>query len=202
VTHRINVPLARLILAQLLAAPRRWRQGLWLSRPYPRELQGPTNTIHNCETSGCFAGWAVVLGGYKTNSIGSILTDDLTPPTRDRIAAVYGEHNRPEPGEYASTQEVATVALGLTRDQATELFAAENTLRNLYGLLELWTEGEITTPDDLPEWADWPPSYLEGYWQDNPEPDDQESAGCDCAECRGDEPDDTCHCGHPDCGAC
>jgi hypothetical protein len=164
-THTINVPLAERILGQILAAPARWTQDDWLSRPYAVDQQAPTDTVENCQTSGCFAGWAVVLSGYKTGSGGAGDVHDI--PARVRDAWEIGWERGPAEGVVPiglPVRDVAAVELGLTSDQAGELFAAGNSLRDLYERLARLTEGEIVVPDDLPEWADMGPSALADYF--------------------------------------
>jgi hypothetical protein len=165
-THTINVPLAEKVLGQILAAPKRWRQSVWMNRPYALEEQSAEDTVDNCATSGCFAGWTVVLAGHKTSASGW-----LDAPSDDLLAAIgevyppaeYGWRDDPAP---ASAREVATVELGLDAVQAAYLFEASNTLRDLYDYLAEWTEGEIVRPADLPEWADMTSDELGEYFYD------------------------------------
>jgi len=165
-THTINVPLARRILAQITATPQRWRQGIWLDRPYDIEQQSPEDTVDNCNTMGCFAGWAVVLSGVKTNW--NNLPAEVSPIAADWMEGQYGY--RPDyPGEI-SVAVMAAAYLGLDVRQKADLFSGSNTLRDLYEYLKEWTEREITVPDDLPEWADYESDQLEDYFAPEDEP--------------------------------
>lgn len=158
-THTINVELARRVLDQILAAPARWTQDDWLRRPYAPERQAPTNTVDNCETTGCFAGWTIVLAGYKTSrTFGDVL--DIPQRVRDawRVGWQYPDQGVSPMG--MPVRDVAAVELGLTDNQAGELFGATNTLRYLYESLSHYTDGEIEVPADLPVWADYGPTDL------------------------------------------
>ena len=161
-THTINVPLARRVLNQIITVPKRWTQDDWLTRPYDPEQQAPTDTVENCGTTGCFGGWTVVLAGYKTR----YSTDVLDIPQRIRNAweRAWGLDDPGVRPVGIPVRDVAAVELGLTDHQAGELFAASNTLRDLYRLLAEYTEGEIEVPDDLPEWADLGPTALREYF--------------------------------------
>jgi len=171
-THTINVPLAEKVLAQIMAAPKRWTQTAWLNRPYAPEEQAPENTVDNCKTSGCFAGWAVVLGGRTTHQVtGHILNPD--PALLPRVDAIYPYlADIYSPSERLSVRSVAAADLGLDDDQAERLFEASNTLSDLYEYLEAWTDGEITPPADLPAWANLGPDELDDYFSPENEADD------------------------------
>lgn len=179
--HTINVPLARQVLAQLHAAPRRWTQNLWLNRPYPEAAQAPTDTVDNCRTSGCFAGWTAVLAGYKTDSLGRLTAEAIPAPVRDHIARTfdlphdpqycgwgseYGWMRRSYGARVYGVKHVAAAELGLTDEQAGALFDGNNTLRRIYELLSEFTDGEIEVPADLPDWANIDPDDLGMYWED------------------------------------
>jgi hypothetical protein len=161
-THTINVPLAQKVLAQILAAPERWTQSCWLNRPYEPAQQSPFDTVDNCATSGCFAGWTAVLDGYKTDAYGSLIDVPASLPAKIREAYDYREGDEDDGddmdtsyyADYPRVQHAATVSLGLNPEQAGLLFESTNTLRDLYDYLAEWTEGEIVVPDNLPVWAD------------------------------------------------
>jgi hypothetical protein len=159
-THTINVPLARKVLAQILAAPSRWKQGVWLLRPYAPEQQSAEDTVDNCETYGCFAGWAVVLSGVKTDW--SNRPAELPPLVVDWMDEHYDYE--PDGPEEVGVASVAAAQLGLNVEQKCDLFSGGNTLRDLYEYLEEFTEGEITVPDDLPEWADLDSDEMENLF--------------------------------------
>jgi len=160
-THTINVPLARKVLDQIEAAPQRWTQDIWLERPYELDEQSAEDTVENCETSGCFAGWTVVLSGHRTAApyhVGPRVRD-VSPQTRARIRTLYGwmlmgDDDSASVDELINVRAVAAAELGLDVDQASTLFEASNTLSDLYTYLEAWTDGEITppAPEDRPEW--------------------------------------------------
>jgi hypothetical protein len=151
-SHTINVPLARRVLDQIMAAPARWRQGIWLERPYPLGQQSPENTVDNCETTGCFAGWTVVLAGHKTGG-SRVMPDTVSSDLRAVVDRLFGHPDYPGVVDL-SVRTVAAARLGLTGEQANRLFDGNNTLRTIYAYLSEWTDGEIAIPDPLPAWAD------------------------------------------------
>jgi hypothetical protein len=168
-THTINVPLARQVLAQIEAVPARWTQDDWLRRPYAPEDQSADDTIENCDTTGCFAGWAVVLAGFKTRSLNRVI--DVPDDLRGTIRGTFGWDLGPH---MVDVQAVAAVQLGLNESQAYYLFQASNTYRGLYTYLERWTGGEIATPEVLPDWADLTADDLAERFGRDPNVEDDE----------------------------
>lgn len=165
-THNINVPLARRVLAQITAAPERWTQDDWLCRPYDVDEQSAENTVENCRTAGCFAGWTVVLGGRKTRRLGTTLADE---DVSDVLAWIRREGGYDDDIDLvradATVKPAAAAMLGLTAGQADRLFRASNSFRDLVEYLRDWTDGEIERPPEWPEWADLGPSRLTEYWE-------------------------------------
>jgi hypothetical protein len=173
--HTINVPLARQVLTQILDAPRRWNQDIWLDRPYLVNQQSATDTSDeaDCETTGCFAGWAVVLDGWKTTSHGTSVVN-ATDELRDKIANVWrnadwmNDDDVPFRATYPDVQATAAAALGLNFGQQADLFHHANTLHTIYTYLAEWTEGEIAVPADAdqPDWFDVPGNDLAEWFAD------------------------------------
>lgn len=113
---RINVPLLRKTLEHITAHPTEWNQEYW-GRTFNNERD------EVCGTAYCLAGHAVVMTGHTltfSNGGYSHFTDQ-------------GE----EIGEVAERE------LGLTYDEAYELFHDQNSLFDLWELAEQFTDGEI-----------------------------------------------------------
>jgi hypothetical protein len=175
-THTINVPLARQVLTQIMDAPRRWNQDIWLDRPYLVDQQSATDTSDevDCETTGCFAGWAVVLDGWKTSTHGTRVVNG-TPELHDKIAAIWRvadafmtEDDVSFRAEYPDVQATAAAALGLNYGQQAALFHHTNSLHTIFAYLGDWTEGEIAMPADAdqPAWFHVAGNHLNDWFDD------------------------------------
>jgi hypothetical protein len=91
----------------------RWRQDVWFET---RDVSG-----RYCGTAGCLAGWCAFVNGYT--EIGKDALHLFNPTTG---------HCIPRSG----IREWATDRLGLDDNQATELFAAHNTLSDLKEIVD------------------------------------------------------------------
>jgi hypothetical protein len=121
----INVPLLRKTLEHITAHPEEHNQSFWA-------VQTP------CGTAYCLAGHAVQLAGHE------ILWTDVCPcgcDSRERSAWHCTDGREIE---YVATEE-----LGLTEDQADDLFESRNTLHYLWRKAAHYTDGEIDVPEQL-----------------------------------------------------
>lgn len=120
--RKIDVSRLRKELEHITAHRDEWRQSTWLER-------SPTSA---CGTVGCLAGNTALHAGYE-----------FVWDNRNWAAFVETTDGaRPIP-------EVAQELLGLTDEQASDLFWTGNKLHDLWTLAEIYTGGEITTPDDV-----------------------------------------------------
>lgn len=98
-----NAALAYRILDHIDAHPKSWNQGWWF-------------TVTECGTAACFAGWACTLSGDS-------------PEIRD--TGLYFSTVHTAEGRYADAPVRAAELLGITHDQADNLFADWNTRHDL-----------------------------------------------------------------------
>lgn len=78
-----------------------------------------------CGTYGCFAGWRVILDGGVMHK-----------PDTDVYPATYGAYARMPDGRVVQVREYAVKQLGLSQEQAEEMFHANNTLEDLKHLVD------------------------------------------------------------------
>ena len=106
--------LDRVIAADAAGA---WRQDEWL-----------VDSVI-CGTSACFAGWAVILGGYTTvlKDNEHVVTGLGNPRTGDTLGVLH-------------IAQAAMLRLGLTPEQGQELFKATNSLEDLKRLVDEYCE--------------------------------------------------------------
>lgn len=105
-----NAELAYKVLDQIDADPKSWDQHTWL---YEKE---------GCGTVACFAGWAVMLAGYKP-----VLNEWMTfggETTRSSRGVKFD-------GPILSIQDAAEQVLGIDEEDAEALFAGSNSRRQL-----------------------------------------------------------------------
>jgi len=121
----INVELLRRTLEYITEHPEQHDQSIW-ARIHVKE---------SCGTAMCLCGWAATLAkaemtwrAFKDYRTGEVVFREL-----ERI-------NGEEP--YYGGRDL----LGLTEDQAEDLFFDENSLALLWAMAELYTEGEIRMP--------------------------------------------------------
>lgn len=137
----IDVPRLRKELEYITAHPEEWRQGEWLWR-VPVDEEVPTWRVVDkldemqCNTFGCLAGNTVLHAGDKIKWQGQTSTmvvneDDFLKPISQR----------------------ARELLGLTKDQANDLFAGTNSLAAMWRMANSFTNGEIEVPHPLPVWS-------------------------------------------------
>lgn len=110
-----NAALAYRALDQIDARPELWDQGYWF-------------TVTDCGTAGCIAGWACVLSGDKPSPWEGLM-EDLS--IGDQVA-----HVDLPTGERVEARERARALLGITEEQAQDLFWFENTRGVLGRLVE------------------------------------------------------------------
>ena len=108
-----NVALLKKTLAHIENHTTAWNQLDW--------------TGHNeCGTTYCFAGWAAVLSGTRPDDDDEVRRDDLPAD----IADVEYEH-WPAAKGFLHVADAARHLLGLTKEQADELFHEYNKLPDL-----------------------------------------------------------------------
>lgn len=123
----INVPLLRKTLEHITAHPDEWDQDIWAERT-------------PCGTVACLAGTAVLLQGFELDFYES----ECDCGCREGTTASYVISDPPQ-----TIQEVARTTLGLTEDQADDLFESDNTLRDLWAYANSFTNGEIEIPENV-----------------------------------------------------
>lgn len=123
----VNVELLDRVMEQIEKEPDRWNQSYWLM-DYPRQraTDDDGSIIINCETAFCFAGWAATLEGGKWMTGGELLAEQADI---DWGTSVYTEHYHGR--NLVSAFDRAARLLGLTDDQADELFYSNNTIADL-----------------------------------------------------------------------
>lgn len=131
-TTTVNVELLRRVLEHITAHPETWNQGVWAAG------------AKGCGTAYCAAGHAVVMTGHKIDWASAY----------DGVAEFVIDEGITNPAWHPTISEVAEAELGLTYEQAEELFEGDNTLAELWDLAEQFTDGAITPPADLPRGAE------------------------------------------------
>lgn len=119
----IDVPRLRKELEYVTAHREQWSQGTWLHRT-------------SCGTVGCFAGNVALNAGYLPVYERSKHTTTLTV----RLSHEHDDRH---------VADVAAEVLGLSVKQLNSLFAATNTLYDLWNLASLFTNGEIEVPAEV-----------------------------------------------------
>lgn len=124
-----KIPELRKELEFITAHRDQWYQGTWWSE----------SSENSCGTVGCLAGNAV------NNS--SEFTIEMSP------------YNVPYPKEITTGREwdwtrAGAEILGLTLDEAVDMFRAANSLYHLWALANKFSKGEIEIPNDVvkPDW--------------------------------------------------
>lgn len=171
-TVMTDVQVARLqdALDDLAAHPERHKQSCWMSVPvvllphvtgvpvpvsFPVDEQG--RQVPPCGTAMCLAGDVVIRNGWRftvdTQDLDDywgrtvVVLEYVTDDTRTRIRHV---------------ETVARELLGLDEVGSRELFAAGNTLTDLWVIGHCLTGGRLTLPPDVGDDLDWLLSGLEG----------------------------------------
>jgi hypothetical protein len=110
----INAPLLRQTLAHIEAHPETWEQA-----------------VYRCSTGMCFAGWACALAGGKWVS-------DATDPAAEYLVPEPADHEgdistflRVDGTRGVRAERRAARLLGLTDEQADDLFSAGNNILDL-----------------------------------------------------------------------
>lgn len=122
----------------LTANPDRHDQGAWYRLPPPVAVDAEPGTDWTCGTAGCLAGWTALHADHEPwlDANGRVPDDTLvvrpgTGPVHERLVEV---------------RELAADLLGLNDGQADLLFAADNTLRDLWEYARVFTAGAIQVP--------------------------------------------------------
>jgi hypothetical protein len=129
-TTMINVAELNRVLAHCEAHPRQHDQNAWLNLADPA-WDGEGEHLADdwqCHTTACLAGWTVILNGWKPNAVDSSAVINV---------------------DTGVTGFVATVArriLGLSADQAHELFTHTATLTDVRRCVKRLLDEESATP--------------------------------------------------------
>lgn len=116
----VNADLLRKTLEQIEKEPWRWDQKTWRRRK--RSKAHP-----ECKTAMCFAGWAVTLAGEEF-----LVPDKFVIRNHGGVEELLMPHDTSGGGSIRSR---AIHVLGLTEDQAEELFDHMNTKKDLYEIV-------------------------------------------------------------------
>lgn len=119
----IDVPRLRKELEYVTAHRAQWLQGTWFHRTA-------------CGTVGCLAGNTALNAGY-------VPVYERGKTTTTSVVRLPHEHY------VRDVADVAAEVLGLDDDQAHELFAATNTLHDLWLRASDFTDGEIEVPAEV-----------------------------------------------------
>lgn len=122
-----------------------WKQAEWMTQEeYALEDASPLDYQgqHYCGTAGCFAGWAVMLDGWK--------------PVKDEDDVSWGFHLEKD-GEQASPSQVEGMAmdiLDLPYQQGARLFHGDNSLERLQEIVADLIAKEEAGGEDEDEYDD------------------------------------------------
>lgn len=120
----VDAPRLRKELEYVTAHRDRWLQGAWIqSTP--------------CGTVGCLAGNTVMNAGYQPHFDG------------DRATTQFVRDDAASPASERHVADVAADLLGLDTLQANQLFAATNSLYELWAIASEFTNGEIEIPPEV-----------------------------------------------------
>lgn len=109
-----NKVLLQQTLAYIKRYPATWYQGDW-------------SVVTDCGTAHCFAGWAVKLGGTAPDEDDEVLRESL--PDSNEINTHFDDEEA-SPG-YVHVSVAARHLLGLTPEQADDLFSGANAIVDL-----------------------------------------------------------------------
>lgn len=131
----INVPELRKQLEYITAHRTEWLQSNWIYRTA-------------CGTVGCLAGNTVINAGYVPVFYGG---DNCTTSqvSTHRIRTARDAYDANDAGELWSVRELASELLGLSDEEAEELFNANNSLHDVWSIAARFTGGEIEVPPDV-----------------------------------------------------
>lgn len=145
----VNVHKLQKVLDSLVSDLSRWNQGNWIKTTQPvltRWNQHPVVPEVDCGTSFCVAGEALVKNGYTFVGWSNELVFDHVVKNEHVDMFLKG-------GDVVDTilaKEAAADVLELTKGQADALFYSENTMKDIFVLANLFTDGEIVIPESLP----------------------------------------------------
>lgn len=135
----------------------RWNQASWVEDP----SGGDTGTIDkmktyaedplnpSCKTTGCFAGWTVLLSGYRPHVATShFLGSGTEYAYLDDLYVVPPGKNVMDITAVETIPKVARDLLGITQDEANLLFHPYNTMDEMYAVVAGWEDEELTKAVD------------------------------------------------------
>ena len=133
----INVDLLRMTLQRIVEKPWTWEQDQWAIKydecQAERRAARYNVPVKECGSAYCLAGQVAALMGRL-----KIVNDD-----HNRYGALYAMDDGSDIGMYAQDQ------LGLSAEQADDLFDADNTLYDLWHFARTYTGGEIEIPESV-----------------------------------------------------
>jgi len=139
----LNISLMILTRDFLQANRQRHRQKLWMTDfvTATREdegIRGPELALliartTECNTAGCFAGWAALFAGWR------------------QVFNVSTVYDPSQPENVLPVKEAARQSLGLTNDQAAALFGSNNNIFDLVTMIERLLQDQ---DDDLADLYD------------------------------------------------
>lgn len=144
----VHVDRLRAELEFVTSRPDLWDQGVWV-RPLRTtgDAEPEPGADWTCGTAACLAGWA------------ALHADAGLVPDRRYVTAL-----RAPDGELVDVETFARERLGLTYLQGNVLFAAGNTLRDLWEFARVFTAGAIRVPAAV---AADPPTYFDPAQEDD-----------------------------------
>lgn len=160
-----NVELLEKVYEYIENNPQKWKQSVWFAildedgKMTFNDFEVEVEEVNSCNTAFCFAGHTALMTGF------------VAPP-KVNGALWEGEVD----GKYYAVNEYAKEKLGITWDQADELFAAENSMEDIRKIIDMIKDNPHVDQEEiqkaLDRWTDY-----EDDWD------------CDC--CREDDDDET-----------
>jgi hypothetical protein len=119
-----NVPLLRKVIEHITEHPSEWGQGNWGLKTA-------------CGTSHCFAGHAAILSGYEP-----VWVHTWDGENAPQVMLAVSRHGYTEDNPFHAAADL----LELTPEEALDLFSCDNTMRDLWYYVNLFSDGEIEIP--------------------------------------------------------
>lgn len=152
----VNTKLLQETLDFLVANLDRWDQTHWFTRPTTPEMEDAFGNEKevvevDCGTSFCLAGAVCLNNGFTFVAYEDSPTTSSVVPT-DLLEKWKNQNYRFEYEESANDQ--ARLLLGLDLSQSEDLFAAPNSMVDLFATAWVFTHGKIKIPGVMPAHVD------------------------------------------------